>query len=184
KDKRRLVSSAIVQTSSLQPKITDFGLAKQVSDSGERTAGGPTRTGAVMGTPSYIAPEQASGRAGTVGPGADIYALGAILYELLTGKPPFRGETPLDTVLQVMSEEPVPPRRLQPKVPRDVETICLKCLEKDPNKRYLTAAALADDLQRYAKDEPILARPIASIQRTLKWARRRPTAATFLGVGI
>lgn len=168
-----------------QPKVTDFGLAKQLSDSGERTPGvGPTRTGAVMGTPSYIAPEQASGRTGAVGPGADVYALGAILYELLTGRPPFRGETPMDTVLQVMSQEPVPPRRLQPKVPRDVETICLKCLEKDPKNRYGTAAALADDLQRYANNEPILARPVSAAQRALKWSRRRPAAAALVAVAI
>jgi WD40 repeat protein/serine/threonine protein kinase len=167
------------------PKITDFGLAKQVSESGERTEGaGPTRTGAVMGTPSYIAPEQASGRAGAVGPGADVYALGAILYELLTGRPPFRGETPMDTVMQVMRDEPVPPHRLQPKVPRDLETICMKCLQKDPKKRYATAAALADDLQRYANNEPILARPVSALQRLMKWARRRPTAAALVLVGI
>src|SRR5262245_8951460 len=129
------------------PKITDFGLAKELQDA-EARAAGPTRTGAVMGTPSYIAPEQASGRSGGVGPAVDIYSLGAILYELLTGRPPFRGETALDTVLQVMTDEPIPPRRLQPKVPRDLETVCLKCLEKDPRRRYVSAGELADDMHR------------------------------------
>src|SRR5439155_19988849 len=111
-------------------------------------------------------------------------ALGAIRYELVAGRPPFRGETPMDTVLQVMRDEPVSPRRLQPKVSRDLETICLKCLQKDPRKRYASAAALADDLQRYLNDVPILARPANTIQRMVKWARRRPTAAALVLVGV
>lgn len=165
-------------------KITDFGLAKQVSDSEQRLGGaGPTKTGAVMGTPSYIAPEQARGHAGRVGPGADVYALGAILYELLTGRPPFRGESPLDTVLQVMSDDPVPPRQLQPRVPRDLETICLKCLQKEPRKRYGSAAELADDLLRFLNHEPIHARPAGAIERVVKWAKRRPAAALLVFAG-
>ena len=173
------------------PKITDFGLAKKVerdsdwSATGEfLEAGKQTRTGAVMGTPSYIAPEQAAGKNRDVGPGADVYALGAILYELLTGRPPFRGETALDTVLQVMSDDPVPPRRLQPKVPRDLETICLKCLHKSPSKRYDSAGELAEDLRRFLNSEPIAARPIGSWERFIKWAKRRPAAATSLFAAI
>lgn len=165
----------------LIPKITDFGLAKHLSDEEQPT--GPTRTGAVVGTPSYIAPEQASGKARAVGPAADVYSLGAILYELLTGRPPFRGETPLDTVLQVMADEPVPPRRLQPKVPRDLETICLKCLEKEPRKRYASAWELAEDLRRFREGRPILARPSSTWQRAWKWAKRKP-ALTLLILGV
>jgi WD40 repeat protein len=169
-------------------KITDFGLAKRVepasswSDNSNRTAlAGQTRTGAVVGTPSYIAPEQAAGKNRTVGPPVDIYALGAILYELLTGRPPFRGETALDTVLQVMADEPVPPSKLRAKLPRDLETICLKCLNKDPRKRYPTAEALADDLHRFRAGDSIAARPVGRLERGVKWTRRHP-AATALGV--
>ena len=175
-------------------KITDFGLAKKferesdLSDSGENgktsRAQGQTRTGAVMGTPSYIAPEQAAGKNRDVGPPADVYALGAILYELLTGRPPFLGETALDTVLQVMSDDPVPPRRLQPKVPRDLETICLKCLQKPTVKRYASAGDLASDLRHFLDHEPIAARPIGSWERFVKWARRHPAAATSLFTSI
>src|SRR5207302_1570900 len=117
-------------------------------------------------------------------PATDVYALGAILYELLTGRPPFRAETPLDTVLQVVSEEPVPPARLQPKLPRDLETICLHCLKKDPRKRYASAAALADDLRHFLADEPIVARPARLWERGVKWARRRPTAAALVAVSV
>jgi len=158
------------------PKLTDFGLAKRLESNA-----GQTKTGAVLGTPSYIAPEQAAGRK-EVGPAADVYALGAILYELLTGRPPFRGETSMDTMLQVMTEEPVPPRRLQPKVPVDLETICLKCLQKDAPKRFTSAEGLADDLARLRRNEPIQARPIGMLGRGIKWARRRPAAAALVVV--
>jgi tetratricopeptide (TPR) repeat protein len=126
-----------------------------------------------------MSPEQAAGRIREVGPAADIYALGAILYEVLTGKPPFIAQSPLETVLQVLGDEPVPPSRLQPKLPRDLETICLKCLQKDPRKRYLSAAALAADLRRFQSGEPILARRVRLGERAVKWARRRPTAAAL-----
>jgi WD40 repeat protein len=157
------------------PKITDFGLAKKLDDSAGQTA-----SGAILGTPSYMAPEQAGGRAREVGPLADVYALGAILYECLTGRPPFKAATPWDTLLQVLSGEPVPPRRLQPSVPRDLETICLKCLHKDPRRRYGTAQALADDLGRCLRGEPIVARPVGRGERLVKWMRRRPAVATLL----
>jgi tetratricopeptide (TPR) repeat protein len=158
------------------PKISDFGLAKQLEGPGQ------TQTGVVMGTPSYMAPEQAAGKTRDVGPVADIYALGAILYEMFTGRPPFKAATPMDTVMQVLSDEPVPPVRLQPKLPRDLETVCLKCLEKEPQRRYASALDLAEDLRRFGAGEPIRARPVAAWERGLKWARRRPAAAALLAV--
>jgi tetratricopeptide (TPR) repeat protein len=156
------------------PKISDFGLAKQFGvDSGR------TESGMVLGTPSYMAPEQAEGKSREVGPPADVYGLGAILYELLTGRPPYAGESPLETVLQLFQIEPVPPSRLQPKVPRDLETICLKCLQKEPKRRYQTAQDLAQDLQHFLAGEPITARPASVFERVGQWAKRRPALATL-----
>jgi hypothetical protein len=148
------------------PKVTDFGLAKKLDEAGL------TQTGAVMGTPSYMAPEQAAGHNREVRPGADIYALGAVLYELLTGRPPFRAATALDTLLQVMQAEPVAPRLLQPGVPRDLETVCLKCLEKAPARRYASALALAGDLRRFLDDQPITARPPSTLYQLRKFTQR------------
>jgi hypothetical protein len=156
------------------PKVSDFGLAKRLGQQGR------TASGAVMGTPSYMAPEQASGKGKEIGPAADVYALGAILYECLTGRPPFLAATPLETILQVIVEDPAPPRSVQPAAPRDLETICLKCLQKEPPRRYASAAALADDLRRYLDGEPILARPMGPVGRLMKWARRRPAVAVLL----
>jgi eukaryotic-like serine/threonine-protein kinase len=161
------------------PKITDFGLAKRLEQQE-----GQTETGQVLGSPSYMAPEQASGRSHEVGPLADLYSLGAIFYEMLTGRPPFKGTTPSDTVYQVLHQEPVPPSRLQPKLPRDIETICLKCLAKEPHKRYADADALAADLGRYLAGEPIRARRTPFWERGLKWSRRHPMAATLLAVAV
>jgi serine/threonine protein kinase/formylglycine-generating enzyme required for sulfatase activity len=159
------------------PKITDFGLAKQVDDAASTPASGVTRTGAIVGTPSYMAPEQAGGRTREIGPAVDVYALGAILYELLTGRPPFKTETALETLLQVQHDEPVPPRQLNPSVPRDLETISLKCLQKDPRKRYTSAFMLAEDLRRFSSGEPVLARPVGPMEKTWRWCRRKPALA-------
>jgi WD40 repeat protein len=158
------------------PKIADFGLAKQLDDSSQ------TRSGAVLGTPSYMPPEQARGETQQVGPAADVYALGAILYEMLSGRPPFRGATIVDTLEQVCGQEPVAPTRLAPNVPRDLETICLKSLQKEPHKRYASAQELAEDLRRFLDGEPILARPAGTLERLRKWARRRPAVAALSAV--
>jgi tRNA A-37 threonylcarbamoyl transferase component Bud32 len=154
------------------PKITDFGLAKRVE-----VGSGLTVSGAIMGTPSYMAPEQARGDAKRVGPAADIYALGAVLYECLTGRPPFRSASAMDTLLQVLREEPVPVRQLQPGVPRDLGTICHKCLQKEPAKRYAGALDLAEDLRRFQHGEPIAARPVGRLERGWRWCRRHPAVA-------
>jgi serine/threonine-protein kinase len=157
------------------PKVTDFGLAKKLDEAGL------TQTGAVMGTPSYMAPEQAGGGK-DIGPACDVYALGAILYECLTGRPPFKAATPYDTIAQVLGSEPAPPSRLNARVPRDLETVCLKCLQKAPARRYASAEALAEDLHRFLAGEPIQARPVGRWERARKWARRRPAAAALSAV--
>ena len=158
------------------PKIADFGLAKRVDDDSSQT-----QSGAILGTPSYMAPEQAGGKNREIGPAVDIYSLGAILYELLVGRPPFKAGNPIDTVRQVIEQEPVPPRQLEPRVPHDLETICLKCLEKDPARRFASAAELADDLRRFVDGDPILARPTPAWERAWKWGKRRPAIVALLG---
>jgi WD40 repeat protein/tRNA A-37 threonylcarbamoyl transferase component Bud32 len=159
------------------PKITDFGLAKQIGEGSHLSV-----TGAVLGTPSYMSPEQAEGKTHSIGPPADIYALGAILYEMLTGRPPFQAASPLEVVCQVVGNEPVRPTQLAPRVPRDLETICLKCLRKEPAKRYASSAELADDLHRFLDGEPIHARPTPAWERAYKWVRRHPAWAALIGV--
>ncbi len=167
------------------PKITDFGLAKFAGGDGAEThRAGPTVTGELLGTPNYMAPEQAMVPRQPVGPAADVYALGAILYELLTGRPPFTGDTPLTTVLQVLHNDPVSVTSLQPGVPRDLETICLKCILKEQSKRYSTALELAEDLQRFLRAEPIRARPARPLEKAWHWARRHPVPAGLLAAGL
>jgi WD40 repeat protein/serine/threonine protein kinase len=164
---------------STTPMITDFGLAKHIHGAQATDDKTLTRAGAVVGTASYMAPEQAGGKVKEIGPPADIYALGAILYELLTGRPPFRGDSDVDTLLQVQADEPIAPSRIRPRLPRDLETICLKCLEKEPPRRYVTALELAEDLRRFLAGEPIRARPVGRAERLGRWARRNPHLAAL-----
>jgi hypothetical protein len=154
--------------------VTDFGLAKFLADSDL------TRTGDVLGTPSYMAPEQTLGKAGSITLAVDVYGLGAILYAVLTGRPPFLSEVMAVTISQVQQDEPVSPRRLQPTVPRDLQTICLKCLHKEPGRRYTTAGELAEDLRRFRSGESIAARPVRAGERVVRWCRRKRFVAMLL----
>jgi serine/threonine-protein kinase len=173
---RDLKPSNILLDAEGRPYVTDFGLAKVFAPGSDATT-----TGVIAGTPSYMSPEQASAQRSLIGPASDVYGLGAILYELLTGVPPFREETPLDTLLQVLGRDPVPPRSLDPRIPRELEMLCLKCLAKSPGDRYPSAAALADDLERFLGGEPLAIQPPHLGQRVWRWARRRPALASHLG---
>jgi WD40 repeat protein/serine/threonine protein kinase len=157
------------------PKLTDFGLAKDLQRQTQLT-----RTGTVVGTPAYMAPEQAEGRLADIGPAADVYALGVILYRVLTGRVPFLGANEMDTMRRVVAEEPLEPRRLRPDVPPGLQTICLQCLRKEPGQRYAGAGELAEDLRRFRRGEPVRARPLSAPQRAWAWARRRPTTAALI----
>ncbi len=176
-------ASALFNLQAAQAKVSDFGLAKIIDEPAE-----VTRAGSILGTPAYMSPEQAQGKR-ELDVATDIYSLGAILYEMLTGRPPFRGESDLDTMQLVQNTEPVPPRQLRPKLPRDIETICLKCLDKEKSRRYATAADLRDDLKRFLNDEPVQARRISRAAKFGRWCRRRPAiagliAALFIAIGV
>ena len=168
-------SNVLIDSATDQPRVTDFGLAKRLEAETELTL-----SGQVLGSPNYMSPEQAVAKRGTVGKRSDVYSLGAILYHLLTGRPPFQGETLTDVLHQVVNNDPLAPRLLTPRVPHDLETICLKCLEKEPARRYQTAQELADELGRFLRDEPIQARPVTRVERAWRWCRRKPALAESL----
>jgi hypothetical protein len=176
---RDLKPANILLNADGRPKITDFGLAMRLGDDSEAT-----RAGTIVGTPDYMAPEQARGEERIAGPHVDQHALGVILYELLTGRPPFEGATPSDTIEHVCTQEPVPPTRLRPRVPRDLETICLKCLQKEPRHRYTDANALADDLDRFLEGRPVLARRISAFEHLGRWCHRNRRIAGLVAAVV
>jgi hypothetical protein len=174
----KLVSDFGFRISDFDPKITDFGLAKQLNAELRQTS-----RGAILGTPQSMAPEQGAGKSNQVGPTTEVYALGEILYEMLTGRPPFSGPNTLDVLLRVQTQDPASPRQIRPDVPRDLDVICLKCLRKAPSQRYPTAPDLAHDLRRFLEDRPVRARPVGFWERAVKWRRRRPVTAALVASG-
>ncbi|MSU64377.1 MAG: hypothetical protein EXS31_18640 [Pedosphaera sp.] len=181
-------SNILIDSATDQPRVTDFGLAKRLSPetpgTGSQLSDSLTVTGQVLGSPSYMPPEQASARRGQLGPASDVYSLGAVLYFALTGRAPFLGQNIADTLEQVLNKEPVSPRLLAPGIPADLETICLKCLEKEPAARYSSAQELAQELDRFIRDEPIHACPITRAERAWRWCRRKPALAASLTLSL
>ncbi|HEX6985181.1 MAG TPA: serine/threonine-protein kinase, partial [Planctomycetaceae bacterium] len=176
---RDLKPSNILLDRENRPRVTDFGLAKRLEQDS-----GLTVSGQVLGTPGYMPPEQARGEAHLVGPESDVYSLGAVLYHLLTGRPPFRAGSVYETISHVIQREPDPPRRVRPDIDADLETICLRCLQKSPASRYRSAGELADELERYLRGEPIWARPVGPFERFARWCRRNPKLATATGAAV
>jgi serine/threonine protein kinase len=175
--KTRTEETSRAELATWTPKLTDFGLARTRES-------GLSVTGEALGTPSYMPPEQAAGDLKRIGPASDVYALGAVLYCLLAGRPPFQSASPMETMRQVLEQDPLPPRRLNLGVPPDLETVCLKCLEKDPRRRYLTAQALAEELGRFELGEPVQARPVARLERGWRWCRRNPVVASLVAAVV
>lgn len=175
----RPAGSASVGSTEWVPRLTDFGLAKLLDVTDDQT-----RTGSILGTPAYMAPEQAEGRLNSIGPATDVYALGVLLYELLAGRVPFRGNSDIQTLQQITGGEVAGLARLRPGIPRDLEAITLKCLERDPHRRYSSALGLAEDLRRYLHGEPTTARPAGAIEHAIKWGRRRPAVAALIAVSV
>ena len=174
---RDLKPSNIALDQDFEPRVMDFGLARLMEEDSQITM-----SGVAFGTPSYMPPEQAAGKVREVSPASDVYALGAIVYQALTGRPPFRADSPVETMRQVVENEPVAPRLLNGAVPRDLETICLKCLEKEAHRRYTTALDLAEELGRFLRDEPIRARPASSVEKGWRWCRRNRALASTIGL--
>ena len=179
---RDLKPANILIDESGQPHVTDFGLAKTLLD--DATKVDLTATGQILGTPSYMSPEQASGKHGTIGVASDVYSLGAILYACLTGRGPFVAESVVDTIRQVIERDPVSVRLLNPRTPKDLETICLKCLQKEPHRRYPNAHELACDLDRFVQGRPVAARPIAASTKAYRWAKRNPWIASLAFLSV